>query len=75
MKQILLSALALIGCTQTEPTLMVDQCALEEYRQECEVTAGSELGTPDELEACLAKAKREAVRIRAGVPAQCRGGA
>lgn len=64
--------LLLASCMKVEPTLVVDQCALLEYQQECETTVGGELGTPEELEACMDKAKREAVRIRAGVPSQCR---
>jgi len=68
--------LALPGCHRApaQPAdLVVDQCALEEYRQECEMTAGGELGTPEGLQACFAKARTEALRIWAGVPAQCRG--
>lgn len=60
------------GKTAT-PDLIVDRCALEEYRNECEMTMSDDRGTPQELQACFEKAKQEALRIRAGVPASCRG--
>jgi hypothetical protein len=68
MRALLLLVLA--GCTQPQaeaPALAIDQCALQEYREECEAVA-----TGDDLTACYAKAKAEALRIQAGIPAQCR---
>ena len=60
----------LAGCTPApQPQqLAVDTCELKEYLQECE----TELATPEETVSCQRRAHQEAIRLLAGIPAECR---
>lgn len=65
----LLALLLLAACAPAPDPVAVDQCALREYLEECE----TELATPEEAAACRLKAPKEATRVLAGIPAECRG--
>lgn len=67
---VMVAALLLtVAAPAQKPDLIVDQCDLTEYRQECDFTVDE--SQKDQLQACYAKAAREATRIRAGVTADC----
>ena len=62
--------LLLSGCMPAqEAQVAVDQCALKEYLEECD----SDLATPEEQADCRRRAPKEATRVAAGIPPQCRG--
>ncbi|HET8744320.1 MAG TPA: hypothetical protein VFM98_01855 [Ramlibacter sp.] len=67
-RRVLLLLLPLAACTPAADPVAVDQCALQEYLEECE----AEFATPEEAAACRAKAPTEATRIAAGIPQECR---
>lgn len=68
-----LMALAALAACSAEPDLgaqlAIDRCAL----RDSEATCSEELMTPDEVAACMARARGEALRFPAGIPPQCRG--
>lgn len=64
----------LASCTQPsaqEPDLIVDQCYLTEFQNECHQGFGGENDNPELRAVCMERAKQQATRIRAGVPPEC----
>jgi hypothetical protein len=61
-------ALLLAACAPATEPVAVDACMLKEYLSECE----SELLTPDEYATCQRRAPKEATRLLAGIPQECR---
>jgi hypothetical protein len=68
IRAIFLALLLLAACSPTPEPVAVDGCMLKEYLSECE----SEMLEPDEYAACQRKAPKEATRLLAGIPQECR---
>jgi hypothetical protein len=68
---LLLCSVSAAACTPAPPQapVAVDHCELREYLEECAASAA----TPEEEAACRLRAPKEAIRIAAGIPPECRG--